>query len=108
MADKFALNFLGARFRVKLVDCLTGLNVNVASVVSQNIVFYRPDGTSFAKVATLVEDPISSGNFFINYLNTTPEKSILDQVGDWEFAGRVTLASGDSFDSAERKIIWVK
>ena len=108
VATKFALNFLGARFRVKLVDCLTGLNVNVASVVSQKIVFYRPDGTDFAEVATLVEDPISSGDFFINFLNTTPQKSVLDQVGDWEFAGRVTLASGDSFDSAERFVFWVK
>jgi len=108
MATKFALNFLGARFRVKLVDCLTGLNVNVGSVVSQDIVFYRPDGTSFAKAASLVEDPIASGNFFINYLNTSPEKTILDQVGDWEFAGRVVLASGDDFDSAERFVFWVK
>ena len=108
MATKFALNFLGARFRVKLVDCLTGLNVNVGSVVSQDIVFYRPDGTNFAKTATLVEDPPSSGDFFINYLNTSPEASVLDQVGDWEFAGRVTLVSGDSFDSAERFVFWVK
>ena len=108
MATKFALNFLGGRFRVKLVDCLTGLNVNVGSVVSQEIVFYRPDGTNFAKTATLVEDPPASGNFFINYLNTTPETLMLDQWDKWEFAGRVTLASGDSFDSAERFVFWVK
>lgn len=108
MATKFALFFQGGRFRVKLVDCLTGTNVDVSSVVSQSIVFYRPDGTILVKTATLVEDPISSGDFFINYLNTSPEDSILDQVGDWEYAGRVTLSNGDTFDSAERFPFWVK
>ena len=108
MATKFALNANGIRYRVKLVDCLTGTNRDVSDVTDQFIRFYRPDGTSFDKQATKVEDPPSSGIFFINYLNTDPEASILDQVGDWEYSGVVTLSTGDIFESAERKVIWVK
>lgn len=108
MATKFALNFLGARFRVKLVDCITQANVDVSNVIDQFIVFYRPDGTSFTAQATLVEDPVLSGIFFLEYTNTTPEASILDQIGDWEYAGRVQLVTLDIFDSAERFVFWVK
>lgn len=108
MATKFAVNFLGARFRVKLIDCVTQADADVSDVVDQWIVFYRTDGTNFIKQATLVEDPVSSGVFFIEYTNTTPEASILDQIGDWEYAGRVELSNGDTFDSAERFVFWVK
>ena len=108
MATIFAKDFLGARFRVKLVDCLSGANVDVSQVVDQFIVFYKPDGLRFEEQATLVEDPVSSGDFFIQFTNSAPADSILDQVLKWEYAGRVVLSSGDSFESAERFVFWVK
>ena len=107
---KFAINFLGARFRVKLVDCASLANIDVSDVVDQFIVFYRPQGAPLRRVekqATLIEDPVSSGNFFINYLNTTPEASVLDFVGSWEYAARVVLSNGDSFESVERFVFKV-
>jgi len=108
MATRFAINFLGARFRVKLIDCLTQADADVSAVIDQFLVFYRPDGSNFQKQATLVEDPPSSSIFFLEYTNTTPEASILDQLNKWEYAGRVQLTNLDIFDSAERFVFWVK
>ena len=107
MATKFKLNFEGARFRVKLIDCLTQTNSDVSDVIDQFLVFYPPDGTNFQKQATLVEDPPSSGIFFLEYTNTNPEPSILDQLHKWEYAGRVQLTNLDIFDSAETFVFWV-
>jgi len=108
MATTFALDHLGAKFQVKLTDCVTDNNIDVSTVVEQFIVFYKPNGTSFEKVATLPQEPEASGNFFITYTNTAPEvTSILDLIGNWEFAGKVKLSNDDSFQSSERFVFWV-
>jgi len=108
MATVFALDHLGAKFQVKLTDCVSGANIDTSDVVEQFIVFYKPDGTRFEKTATLVEDPVSSGNFFITYTNTSPEiVSILDLIGNWEYAGKVKLTSSDEFQTSERFVFWV-
>ncbi len=108
MATIFALNHFGARFQVKLVDCVDDTNLDVSNVVEQFIVFYKPDGTRFEKSAILIEEPAASGNFFITYTNTTPETtSILDLVGNWEYAGKVKLNSNDEFQTSERFVFWV-
>jgi len=108
MATVFDLDHLGAQFQVKLVDCVSGDDIDVSSVVEQFIVFYKPDGTRFEKTATLVEEPESSGEFFITYVNTTPEtESILDLVGNWEYAGKVKLVNNDEFQTSERFVFWV-
>ena len=109
MATVFDLDHLGAQFQVKLVDCVSGNNIDIATVVEQIIVFYKPDGTRFEKTATLIEEPAASGDFFITYTNTTPEtESILDQVGDWTYAGKVKLVNNDEFQTSERFVFWVK
>jgi len=109
MATIFSLNHLGAKFQVKLVDCVSDANIDVSLVDEQFIVFYKKeDGTRFEKTATLVEDPASSGNFFITYTNTTPEtESILDLIGKWEYAGKVKLSTSDEFETSERFVFWV-
>ena len=108
MAITFALDHFGATFQVKLTDCVSGDNIDTADVVEQFIVFYKPDGTRFEKTATLIEDPIASGNFFITYTNTTPEtESILD-LSSWEYAGKVKLTNDDEFQTSERFVFWVK
>jgi len=108
MATIFSLNHLGAKFQVKLVDCVTDVNIDVSLVTEQFIVFYKPDGTRFEKTATLIEDPEFSGNFFITYTNTTPEtESILDLIGSWEYAGKVKLSTSDEFETSERFVFWV-
>ncbi len=108
MVTVFALNHFGAKFQVKLVDCVSGVNIDTSDVAEQFIVFYKPDGTSFEKTATLVEDPPSSGNFFVTYTNTSPEtESILDLIANWEYAGKVKLNSDDEFQTSGRFIFWV-
>lgn len=109
MATTFALDHFGAKFQVKLVDCVDDSNINTSDVAEQFIVFYKPNGTRFEKTATLVEDPPSSGNFFVTYTNTDPETaSILDLIGSWEYAAKVKLDNSDEFQTSERFVFWVK
>lgn len=108
MAIIFALNHLGVGFQVKLTDCVDDTNFDVSSVVEQFIVFYKPDGTRFEKTATLEEEPAASGDFFITYTNTIPEtESILDLIGNWEYAGKVKLNNNNEFQTSERFVFWV-
>ncbi len=185
MATVFGLNHLGVTFRVKLKDCLKESDIDVLLISDQFIVFYRPNGTSFEKQATLEDDltnpsqvialsnivgdgiedkitvtipntallkdgelmsitgttnfnvtrkpitivdattftyllgavgnttPETSGSVttqgekLVTYQNTTPEPSILDQVGKWEFAGKVKLTNDDEFPTSDRAIFWV-
>lgn len=109
MATIFDLNHLGAKFQVKLTDCISGGPIDTSDVEEQFIVFYKPDGTRFEKTATLVEDPLYSGFFFITYENTTPEtESILDLIANWEYAGKVRLTDNDEFQTSQRFVFWVK
>lgn len=109
MATVFALDHLGAKFQVKLVDCVTDANIDTSDVAEQFIVFYKPDGTRFEKTAILVEEPAASGDFFVTYENTTPEtESILDLVGNWEYAGKVKLNNDNEFQTSERFLFWVE
>ena len=108
MATIFALNHFGAKFQVKLTDCVDDSNFDTSDVAEQFIVFYKPDGTRFEKTATLVEDPPSSGDFFITYTNTAPEtESILDLIGNWNYAGKVKLNTNDEFSTSEKFVFWV-
>lgn len=109
MATVFALDHLGAKFQVKLVDCVSDANIDTADIAEQFIVFYKPDGTRFEKTATLVEEPAASGDFFITYANTSPETaSILDLIGNWSYAGKVKLNTDDEFQTSERFVFWVR
>ncbi len=108
MATIFSLDHLGAKFQVKLTDCVSDENINISLVVEQFIVFYKPDGTRFEKTATLIEEPVASDDFFITYTNTDPEtESILNLVGKWEFAGKVKLNTDDQFQTSQRFVFWV-
>lgn len=59
MATIFGLTHLGVTFRVKLRDILKGDDIDVSLITDQFIVFYRPDGTTFQKQATLDADPVN-------------------------------------------------
>lgn len=108
VCDQYSLDQLGVKFEVKLIDCESDTPFDTGDIVSQTIVFYKPDGTKFSKVATLVEDlPDNPGEFLIQYINTTPEESILDLIGSWEYAGAAILTTGDNLQSSQRKIFWV-
>lgn len=49
----------------------------------------------------------TQGEKLVVYQNTTPEATILDQVGKWEFAGQVTLTNSDKFPTSDRAVFWV-
>ena len=74
--------------RRKLTDCGTGAVVSYTNVISQEIIFVRPDGTSFSKPAVINGE-------FIEYVNKgDAEASIIDQVGPWEILAKVTTTAG--------------
>ena len=105
MAEIFRLDDLGITWRVKLVDCKLDMDFDVSDVEDQFIIFIKPDGTRLEEQAILVEDPISSGIFYIQFSNVTT--SILDLVGNWSYAGKVILDSGSIFTSSS-VIFWVE
>ncbi len=73
------------------------------------------DGTKFTYLlgtvgnvaAESVGDVTTQGEKLVTYQNTTPEVSILDNIGKWEFAGKVTLTNNDEFPTSDRAIFWV-
>lgn len=107
MGTRIALNSFPITFRVKLTDCVTGLDISTSNVIDQFIIFYRENGTNFQKQATLVEDPPASGIFFLEYINTIPETAILDGVGKWEYQGSVIITGGATPKTSERFVFWV-
>lgn len=108
MARMIKLNNNGSRFLIKLIDCQIDQPFNLDNVVDQFIVFTRYDGTIFEKQGTLVEDlPDNPGQFNIQYVNDLPEVSILDQIGNWSFTGKVELDTGDLAQASTTVIFWV-
>jgi len=100
MATIYSLNDLGRVFDYTLPSTITP-----GDVLSQKIIFYKPDGTRFEKVATRVTDVVT-------YDNSSPDESILDARGDWEYTAQVVLANiptpDDVFEVPQRNTFWVK
>ncbi len=108
MALIFTLNQEGALFRVKVTDCTSDIAITPTNISDQKIVFYKPDGTRFEKTATLIVDPQIPAESFVEYQNTTPEASILDQIGSWEYNAEITLIPGNIVETSQRRVFWVK
>jgi len=100
MATIFSLNDLGRVFDFTLPSTITP-----GDVLSQKIIFYKPDGTRFEKDATRNADVIT-------YDNSSPDESILDLRGTWEYTAQVVLDNvpdpDDTFEVPQRIIFWVK
>jgi len=100
MATIFSLNDLGRVFDFTLPATIT-----LGDVLSEKIIFYKPDGTRFEKVATRAADVVT-------YDNSSPDESILDVIGDWSYTAQVVLTNAqtpnDVFEVPERNIFWVK
>lgn len=106
MASIFALDSLGAKFSVKVTDCTGGIVPPAANVSDQKIIFYKPNGIKIEKDAILVVN--SQTDYTIEYQNISPEASILDLVGNWEYAGKIKLVTDDTFQTSERFVFWVR
>lgn len=107
MAILHALDQLGVKFKVKVLDCVTDTPFDENDIIDQRIVFYKPNGLRFEKQADLVADTLNPGTSFVQYQNTTPEASILDLIGSWEFAAEITLISTDIAQTSQRQVFWV-
>ena len=107
MAITHALNQLGVKFKVKVEDCLTNTAFDANDITDQKIIFYKPNGVKITKQAVLVVDTLKPTEKFVQYQNTTPETSILDLLGEWEYAAEITLVSTDTAQTSQRQIFWV-
>lgn len=96
MATNYSLNDLGRVFDFTLPS-----SIDPNDVVSQEIKFYKPDGTNFLKTATRAVAVVT-------YDNSSPDESILDLRGKWEYAAKVVLTGdSDDLEVPERIIFWV-
>jgi len=79
--------------------------ITPGDVLSQKIIFYKPDGTRFEKTAT-------RNAAVITYDNSSPDETILDEIGSWEYTAEVVLANAptpnDLFEVPDRIIFWVQ
>lgn len=108
MARMIRLNNNGSVFRAKIIDCQADQPFNLDDVIDQFIVFYKEDKTTFEKQGDLVEDlPDNPGEFFIEYVNSIPEASILDLIGSWAYTGKVKLNTNDLAEASTRLPFWV-
>ena len=103
----FSVNDLGIAFRSKLINCIDDSDFDVSTITSSYIVFYKPDGIKFSKAAILEEVPVGSGEYDVTYHNDSPEKSILDISGPWEYTARIITSTKKEFESTQRELFWV-
>jgi len=108
MAVTFSLDQEGATWKVKVINCITDTVFDKNDIINQKIIFYKPDGTRFEKDAVLVVDTLNPTESFIQYQNTSPEESILDLVGSWQYTGEIELSSTDVAQLSQRAQFWVK
>ena len=107
MALTFTLDQLTTTWEVKLTDCSSGQVRDTSDISSVGITFTKSDGTTFTKTGTLITDPSAPTEKLIQYRNIPPETSILDLLGEWEYAGFVVLTDTGSFRTSERQVFWV-
>ena len=107
MAIVHKLNQEGVKFRVKVIDCLVNTAFDRNDITDQKMIFYKPNGTRFEKQAALVVDTVTPTESYVQYLNTSPEASILDLKGEWEYAAEITLVSTDTTETSQAQVFWV-
>ncbi len=74
-----------------------GAIVNISSASTKNLVFVRPDGTTFTRAGAFVTD---GGDGKLKYVTQSGD---LNQAGDWEIEADIVLAGG--FAARSSKII---
>jgi len=185
MAEMYSLDQGGVKLQIRVKDCVDDAFFDTSNISSQKMIFYKPNGTSFEKTATLVEDPANpsqeitltnivgdgiedtitvtvpntallkegelmsisdttnfnstnkpitivtsttftyelgtvgsttaetsgtvttQGEKLITYHNTSPETSIWDLTGQWEYAAELTLSTSDVAQTSQRVVAWV-
>jgi len=185
MAEMYSLGQEGVKLQISVKDCVNNSNFDTTTIALQQIVFYKPDGSTFEKTATLDVDPANpsqvitlsnivgdgiedtitvtipntallkdgelmsisgttnfdvtnkpitivstttftyqlgvvgstsaeatgtvttQGEKFITYFNTSPEESVWDLRGTWEYTAKLTLSTTDVAQLSQRKLAWV-
>lgn len=107
MAIIFTLNQEGILIKVKVTDCNNGNALDKNNISDQFMIFFKPDGTELRLQATLVTDPQTPAESFVQYQDATGV-TILDLIGNWEFAAEITVIPGNKVQTSERQVFWVK
>ena len=109
MARVYRTDDNDARFSVKMTDCTGGDVPPKSSVAESKMVFKKPRGGIFEKDATLVDDVDNPGEYFVVYQNLPADGSIFDETdGHWEYWAKIKLIGDSTFQTSQRRIIWVE
>lgn len=106
MVITYSLDQESIKIQVKITDCTDDTTFDVASVASQKMIFYLDDGTRLEKTADLVEDSVTSGEFYVQYIITSDD-SFLTINGLLEYTAQITLDDGNIAELSQRRIAWI-
>ena len=101
MATIFSLNDLGRVFDFTLPATITP-----GDVLSQKIIFYKPNQLRLDKQAVLVEDTENPGEFFVQFQGEIPS-FLDDKTSNWEYAAEIQLISNAIVQTSQREVFWV-
>jgi len=59
MAEMYSLGQEGVKLQIRVKDCVNNSDFDTSIITTQQIVFYKPNNSSFEKTATLVVDPVN-------------------------------------------------
>ena len=99
MASEIHMNDIGTQFILTIKD-QDGAVVNLASSLTKEIIFLKPDLSSHTKTASFVTDG-SDGKIYY-----TAASGDIEQDGFWRIQGRVTFASGSWSTNTTQFIVY--
>ena len=107
MTDVYTVGQVGIEFAGKLTDNDNEYLIKPLDLTGYSEVFmkfFRPDGTSFVKTAS-IRDSSSLANTDIIFENDST--SVLDKRGDWSFTVGAKFTDGTIIESPDRELFWV-
>lgn len=102
----YSLNQQAVKIQIKVKDCVSDSTFDMSDVTSQKIIFYRSDGTSVEKTATLIADTENAGEFFVQYIITGAD-TVLNLRGLLQYTAILTLNGGSIAQLSQRRNAWV-
>lgn len=86
---------VGTIVRPRIVDCQTGDPVDISTATTLQITFTKPDKTIMVRTAVFTTDGTDGKMQYVI------QSGDLDQMGFWEYQGKVILPSGTWHASIE-------
>lgn len=98
MAEEVHKSDVGTKFRVTLKDASTVVDISAAT--TKEIHFYKPDGTTLEKTATLYTD---GSDGIMEYTTVAGD---IDQTGTWRIQAYIVTSSGSWKSSVEQFVVY--